>query len=621
MRLSWILLSLLFFSACGHSDQDYSVRDPHSYAQPSEARVTHMDLDMAVDFEAQKIRGTAILSIHRSPGASEVWLDTKDLTIEAVLVSTDGSDETVATYELGERDSILGRSLRIELKKNTHYVHVTYETQAGGEALQFLPPSLTADKEEPFLLTQSQSIFARSWVPIQDSPGIRFTYHATVMVPKGLLALMSAENPREVSESGVYEFTMSQPIPAYLLALAVGKLEFKALGERSGVYAEPSVVENAAYEFAELEQMMTLAEQLYGPYKWGRYDVIVLPPSFPFGGMENPRLTFATPTIIAGDRSLVSLIAHELAHSWSGNLVTNATWNDFWLNEGFTVYFENRIMEALKGREYSEMLAQISYEDLKDFVERVGLKDPDTRLALDLEGRNPDDGMTSIAYDKGYFFLRLIEESVGRKSFDAFLRSYFEENSFKTMTTKEFLDRLETQLLDKYPGTEELIQPEKWVYETGIPDNIPFQASARFTAVEEAVNSWIAGVDPADLETVEWSSHEWQHFIRMLPAQIRADQLQELDEAFHFTESKNAEIQAMWYLKAIQGDYEAAYPAMRSFLTSVGRRKFLNPLYRAMLEEEGGREMALDIYQTARNNYHPLAVLSLDELLTWQELE
>ena len=621
MRLSWILFFVLCLSACNEGDKTYTVLDPHSCAKPSEARVTHMDLDMVVDFDAQKIRGTAILSIHRAPGARELWLDTKDLVIQSVLVSTDGSDETVATYHLGERDSILGRHLLIELKENTHYIHISYETQPVAEALQFLPPSLTADKEAPFLLTQSQSIFARSWVPIQDSPGIRFTYHATVKVPEGLMALMSAENPREISENGVYEFTMSQPIPAYLLALAVGKIEFKALGDRTGVYAEPSVVEAAADEFEELEQMLKLAEQLYGPYKWGRYDVIVLPPSFPFGGMENPRLTFATPTILAGDRSLVSLIAHELAHSWSGNLVTNATWNDFWLNEGFTVYFENRIMEALKGREYSEMLAQISYEDLKDFVERAGIKDPDTRLALELEGRNPDDGMTSIAYDKGYFFLRLIEESVGRSSFDAFLRSYFEENAFKTMSTDAFVDHLNSRLLDKFPGTEELIQPEKWIYETGIPDNIPFQASVRFSAVEEAVNSWIAGVNPTDLQTSEWSSHEWQHFIRTLPPGIGSEQLEELDDAFHFTESKNAEIQAMWYLRAIQGEYEPAYPAMRSFLSSVGRRKFLEPLYRAMLESEAGRDMAFNIYETARNNYHPLAVLSMDELLGWKESE
>ncbi|MEL7341975.1 MAG: M1 family aminopeptidase/hydrolase, partial [Bacteroidota bacterium] len=375
----------------------------------------------------------------------------------------------------------------------------------------------------------------------QDSPGIRFTYDARVKVPKRLLAIMSATNPTEKSEDGVYLFKMEQPIPAYLLALAVGDLEFAPLGERSGVYAEPSVLKAATYEFGEVEEMMNIAEQLYGPYKWERYDIVVLPPSFPFGGMENPRLTFATPTILAGDRSLVSLVAHELAHSWSGNLVTNATWNDFWLNEGFTVYFENRIMEALKGRDYSEMLAYISYQDLTGEVSDMGQESPDTRLSIELSGRNPDDGMTSIAYDKGYYFLRLIEETVGREAFDAFLKEYFSEHAFQTMDTETFLVELDTKLLNKYPGAKEEIGVNKWVKQTGIPDNIPVAKSKRFQQVSDALTSWIAGMPADQLEVSEWSTHEWLHFIRILPDSISKDQLARLDAAFGFTKSTNSE--------------------------------------------------------------------------------
>ncbi|MEM7372325.1 MAG: M1 family metallopeptidase [Bacteroidota bacterium] len=590
--------------------------DPHSYAKPWEAKVTHLDLDLVVDFEEEIISGTAILSIERIDDADKLYLDTDGLNIEAVLIASNGQNETVATYTLGEEDSVLGQALIVDLKSNTRYVHVVYSTKPGAEALQFLSPELTSG-DSPFLLTQSQSTFARTWVPIQDSPGIRFTYHATVKVPEGLMALMSAENPTQLSPAGIYEFNMMIPIPAYLLALAVGEVEFQAIGARTGVYAEPGLVEAAAYEFAEVEDMMKIAESLYGPYRWERYDIIVLPPSFPFGGMENPRLTFATPTILAGDRSLVSLVAHELAHSWSGNLVTNATWNDFWLNEGFTVYFELRIMEALKGRSYSEMLAHISLEDLNDEVAGMGSNNPDTRLKLELEGRHADDGMTSIAYDKGYYFLRLIEETVGRGAFDIFLKAYFEKNAFKSMTTDGFLTQLQEELLVHHPGASEAISIPEWVHTPGIPENLPQPGSERFDAVESAVSSWIAGVESSQLETANWSSHEWLHFIRVLPSSIGADKLAELDSAFQFTQSTNSEIQNKWYQRAIQAEYEYAYPAIRSFLLKVGRRKFLKPLYTEMMKTESGAARAHEIYQIARERYHPIAVNTIDEVLNW----
>ncbi|MFK7925573.1 MAG: leukotriene A4 hydrolase C-terminal domain-containing protein, partial [Bacteroidia bacterium] len=352
--------------------------------------------------------------------------------------------------------------------------------------------------------------------------------------------------------------------------------------------------------------------------KWERYDLIVLPPSFPFGGMENPRLTFATPTILAGDRSLVSLVAHELAHSWSGNLVTNATWNDFWLNEGFTVYFENRIMEALKGRDYSEMLAYISYQDLTNEVTEMGLENPDTRLAIELSGRNPDDGMTSIAYDKGYYFLRLIEETVGRAEFDAFLKAYFSSHAFQTMDTETFLSELDTKLLNDHPGAKESIRVEQWVTQTGIPDNIPVAKSTRFQKVSENLTSWVAGLPADQLETDDWSTHEWLHFIRTLPDSISKDHMGRLDNTFGFTKRTNSELQCAWYHQAVLSQYETAYPAMRKFLTKVGRRKFLSPLYTAMMQT-GQEELARDIYEGARDNYHPIARTSIDAIVGLNE--
>lgn len=474
----------------------------------------------------------------------------------------------------------------------------------------------TADKTDPFLFTQSQAILARSWIPIQDSPGIRFTYTAEVSVPPGLLALMSAENPTTTNDSRVYSFEMKQPIPAYLLALSVGKLEFKSLGGRSGVYAEPSVINAAAAEFEDLEAMIQAAENLYGPYRWDRYDLIVLPPSFPFGGMENPRLTFATPTILAGDKSLVSLVAHELAHSWSGNLVTNATWNDFWLNEGFTVYFEQRIMEALYGREYSEMLATLSAQGLKEEIKSMTTAGnaEDTELKLDLKGRSPDDGMTSIAYDKGYLLLRNIEEELGRDKFDIFLKDYFEKNAFQVMTTEQFIEQFQ-----QYAQKENvLFDLDQWIYSPGLPESANLPVSNRFERVDSVLQVFINGEEAVNLPTKDWTSHEWLHFVRAIPSNITLEQMAALDEAFAFTASGNSEVLCAWLVQAVSHAYSPAYERLEDFLVKTGRRKFLTPLYGELIKTEVGKQMAFAIYKKARPNYHFVATNTLDDMLAFE---
>lgn len=623
-KIKYLLLALVVFSSCQSNKElneeptaDMKVEDPHSYARPEESVVKHLDWQAKINFDEKKITAKASLSIESAEDAKKLVLDTKDLNIDKV---TFGDEEEKATYELGKKDEIMGTPLVIDITPDVETVHIYYTTSQNAEALQWLEPVQTAGKEHPFLFTQSQAILARTWVPIQDSPGIRFTYSAEVAVPQGLLALMSAENPQEKNASGKYKFQMEQPIPAYLLALAVGNLEFEEIGPRTGVYAEPSVIDEAKYEFGELEEMVTAAEELYGPYQWGRYDILVLPPSFPFGGMENPRLTFATPTILAGDRSLTSLVAHELAHSWSGNLVTNATWNDFWLNEGFTVYFEQRIMEKLYGRDYSEMLATLAAQDLTEEVANMKEegKEADTRLKLELEGRNPDDGVTSIAYDKGYLFLRYLEEAAGREAFDKFLKEYFERNAFKVMTTEEFISQLETHLIDKERLNLGSVKIREWIYEPGLPADIPAPQSDRFTLVDKQVESFMSGTSATQLDTIGWSSHEWLHFVRSLPADLEKQKMAELDKAFGLTNTGNSEVLTAWLQQSIKNDYEAAYPKLEEFLINTGRRKFLTPLYGELIKTDEGKERALEIYKKARPNYHFVSTNTIDEMLGWE---
>ncbi|MTI22332.1 M1 family peptidase [Fulvivirga sp. RKSG066] len=607
--------ALIFFSCTEkttNEEQEMTIQDPHSYAIPEESKVTHLDWAASVNFQNKVINATAVLHLENSKDAAKVMLDTKGLNITSVKSNGEDMD-----YSLGDYDKHLGRSLEVAITPDTKTITVNYTTSKAAEALQWLDPVQTADGNGPFLFTQSQAILARSWVPIQDSPGIRFTYNATVKVPQGMMALMSAENPQKVSADGQYSFKMEEPIPAYLLALSVGYVEFVSLGERSGVYAEPSVLDKAAYEFGDLEKMITAAEDLYGPYKWGRYDIIVLPPSFPFGGMENPRLTFATPTILAGDRSLTSLVAHELAHSWSGNLVTNATWNDFWLNEGFTVYFEHRIMESLYGRDYSEMLASLAAQDLQDEIAEMIADDnaKDTHLKLELEGRNPDDGVTSIAYDKGYFFLRYLEEKVGREKWDAFVKQYFTENAFKVMTTEAFIEYLETNLIDKERINIGTVKINEWIYQPGLPDDAVIPESDRFEKVDKEMNRFVQGTPAEELESEEWSSHEWLHFVRAIPDTMKIAELKELDDQFGFTKTGNSEVLAAWLVQSVKHEYESAYGRLETFLINTGRRKFLSPIYGELVKTEAGTKMAREVYEKARPNYHFVATNTIDEML------
>lgn len=616
MNVCLVAVMILFFSACKSDaiqENEMSFQDVHTYSKPQEALVKHLDLDIHVNFQEKILEGWANLTIAHDEKAKHIILDTKHLAILKVEIADGEGNKSKAHFTLGKEDAILGTALIIDILPSTQKVHIQYATSSEADALQWLMPEQTAGKQYPVLLTQSQAINARTWVPIQDGPGIRFTYSAKVSVPKELIALMSAENPSTKNAQGVYYFRMSQPIPAYLLALAVGDYQFSPISSRVGVYAEPIMLEKCANELAETEKMVVLAEAMYGKYAWERYDVIILPPSFPFGGMENPRLTFATPTIIVGDKSLVTLIAHELAHSWSGNLVTNATWNDFWLNEGFTVYVELRIMEALKGPDYSEMLATLNMQDLDIALSDFKDVPDDTHLKLNLKGRNPDDGVTDIAYIKGYYFLRLLEETVGREKWDPFLKNYFAENAFKSMTTELFLEKL-NKLLS--PKQAEAINIREWVYGAGLPKNCPIPHSPNFEKVEIAQKSYLSG---EKIATEKWSTHEWVHFLRKLPKDTDAKKMAQLDADFHFTQSQNPEIQCAWYELALRYKYTIAYNAVDVFLNSVGRRKFLLPLYKEMMKTPEGAAMAKRIYAKARAGYHPISYQSVDAILAGKE--
>ena len=605
-----------------------AAQDYHSYSNPQDVRVRHLDLAWDVSFEKKILNGTAVLIIDRLNKQAPLILDTRHLNIDKVETSANGSKYSETKFDVGQADAILGAPLTIQLPANAKYVRVSYSTNPDASGLQWLEPAQTAGKKDPFMFTQSESIHARSWIPLQDSPQVRVTYTAHVRTPRNLLAVMSAENDANTPRDGDYSFRMPQAVPSYLIALAVGDLRFRALGQRTGVYAEPSVVDKAASEFSDTEKMVEATEKLYGPYRWGRYDLLVLPPSFPYGGMENPRLTFATPTVLAGDKSLVSLVAHELAHSWSGNLVTNATWRDFWLNEGFTVYLERRILEAVYGRSREEMEAALGLRDLHD--ELAGLEPRDQILHIDLKGRDPDAGSTDVPYEKGALFLRHLEQTFGRARFDPFLRSYFDHFAFQSITTDQFLDYLKANLLNKYPALAARVPVDEWINKPGIPASAPSPTSPAFTKVAAQAKRWMAGeVAASAIATSSWSTQEWLHFLRSLPLAgdagtssstvvLDAQKMAELDQAFHLTQTGNSEIAFQWLMMSIKNHYQPAYPRLEEFLMTIGRRKFIKPLYEELAKTPEGKERATAIYRRARATYHPISVASIDEVLGWK---
>ena len=578
-------------------------KDYHSFGNPESIKVTHLTLDLTVDFTKKVLVGTAQLDFQRvDANATQLILDTRDLTIKGVT-----SKGKAVNFDLASADSFLGAALTIDIPADIDSVVIDYQTSPEASGVQWLTPEQTAGKKHPFLFTQAQAIHARSFIPLQDSPQVRMTYKATIRTPKALLAVMSASNDPDTERDGVYEFSMPQPIPSYLIALAVGDLHFKSMGKRTGVYSEKGILDAAAAEFADTESMLIATEKAFGPYSWDRYDLLILPPSFPFGGMENPRLSFITPTVIAGDKSLVALIAHELAHSWSGNTVTNATWRDLWLNEGFTTYLTYRIMQMIYGDERFEMESVLGRQDLQADIDSLPANDQ--IMAIDLRGRDPDDVFSNIPYEKGALFLRELEHKVGRENFDQFLLDYFEKFAFKSITTDQFVHYLEQTLLKDHSAKLSKQRIEQWIFEAGIPDGAPVPESDAFSVVDQARDVWLAGkIQANEIDSEKWVVHQWLYFLNNMPEKLSQEQLADLDTAFSLTSSKNNEIAHSWLLISVNNWYQPAFKRLHEYLTSIGRNKLVKPLYKALSQTPQGKVMAQKAFAEAKAGYHPLTV-------------
>ncbi|WP_076412634.1 M1 family metallopeptidase [Shewanella sp. UCD-KL12] len=592
------------------SNQWDNNHDYHSFANVDEIRVTHLDLDLSVDFESKKLSGIAELALDFiNSNCLDLYLDLRELNI----FNVEDDKGRQLKFNIDKRDDILGERLNISLVEQCKSVKVQYQTTTGAQGLQWLSPEQTSGKSQPFLFSQSQPVNARSWIPLQDSPKARITFNAKVTAPVGMRAVMSAMNDSSASLNGEFSFSMEKPMPTHLMAIAVGDLAFGKIGERTGVYAEPEVLQAAVKEFEDTEKMVEIAESLLGPYPWGRYDMIVLPPSFPFGGMENPRLAFITPTLIAGDKSLVSTVAHELAHSWTGNLVSNATWRDLWLNEGFTTYFTNRIVEAVFGKEQAELEVVLEYGRLREELGTTELSEQN--LPANVQTQDPNDAFNRFTYDKASMFVHDLERRLGRQSFDKFLYRYVQHFAFEAITTEKFIEYAKQTLLIDHADC--IIEAEllEWVYGCGMPDWFKAPVSNSLDKVDAALAAWLDGAVASELSTQAWRVHHWQYFLNSLPEVLSQVQLMELDECFSLTQSTNAEIACDWFRVAIRNHYDPVLPALSDYLIQIGRGKFVRPLY-SELQVAGYESEIKEIYSKARQGYHPSIVVQLDKSIS-----
>ncbi len=588
--------------------------DIHSFAKPLDARVSHVALDLAVDFETKRVGGTATLDVVAKPGVKEIILDDRRLEI-ASITTVDGKP---LPYKIGATDEILGAPLTIQMG-DAKQIKIAYKSAPDSGALQWLTPEQTAGKKHPYLLSQGQAIENRSWIPTQDSPGVRQTWEAKIRVPEALTAVMSAPRAAEpvtAEGSRTFSFKMDKPVASYLIAIGVGDLAFRELGPRSGVWTEPSMLDKAAAELADTEKMIDAAESLFGPYKWGRYDMLVLPPSFPFGGMENPTLTFLTPTFIAGDKSLTSLIAHELAHSWSGNLATNATWADFWLNEGMTTYATYRIVEAVYGPKVAGQQVALGLDAMNTAVtDNGGPTGADTRLHIDLKGRSPDDGLTDIAYEKGAAFLRTIEQAVGRDRFDIWLKGWFSRHEFEPVTTTIFLADIREHLIKSDQALEAKLMLDTWVNDPGVPANVAQADPQAFAEVDSAVAAFKTGRQPNAAAWGRWTTDEKLRFLTRIDKVQPTARLAALDRAFGLAGAGNNEVRFAFLTLAVANRYSPAIPSLEQFLLMQGRRKFVRPLLEALAKDSSwGRPIAVRVYTEARPGYHPVTTRDIDKL-------
>uniref|UniRef100_A0A336KHS5 Leukotriene A(4) hydrolase n=1 Tax=Culicoides sonorensis TaxID=179676 RepID=A0A336KHS5_CULSO len=600
--------------------------DPNSYAEPEKVVIQHADLDWEIDFNRKIISGSVTLKfkILAEEGIEKILLDVSDLRIESIFAKVPAG-EIPLTFTVTDPVENIGSKLTISLPNVTKgeiAIVIDYDT-VSASALAWLDPEQTSGKKHPYVFSQCQAIHARSILPCQDTPAVKFTYTAVVKHPSQLIALMSAIRDEEKSSAGISRFQQTVPIPSYLLAIAVGPLVSRTIGPISKVWSEQEQIEEAAYEFVDTDNFVQKASEICGPYVWKEYNLLVLPKSFPFGGMENPTLTFVTPTIIAHDRSLVDVVAHEIAHSWTGNLVTNKNFEHFWLNEGSTVFVEGKILGRIHGKAYRDFHALHGLTDLVDTIKNQLADEPQlTKLVVNLTDLSPDDAFSSVPYMKGSTFLRYIEDLVGGPDvFEPFLKFYLNKFKYQSIVTDDFKKTLYDYFNEK--GLANLLDPidwDAWLFGEGMPPVIPKYDTSLVDACHKHTNLWsdntLDVIKTSDVIKEKLSSSQVTEFLSGLLEKetitdLNAAKIALLSETYGLDSTQNAEIRFRYMRLCIRARLREKLSDILTFANSNFRMKFVRPIYKDLGKWTEVREEAIANFEKVRNQMMKVCALQV----------
>ncbi|KUM64460.1 hypothetical protein ACN42_g2662 [Penicillium freii] len=567
-------------------------RDPNTVSNYNNWRSTHVTANFDILFDQKKLVGNVVHQFKSiTDGESkEIILDTSHLDIGVVKV-----DGQPSKWEFLPSLEPYGVPLKISLDNpvklnGTVEVDIEVKTTDKCTALQWLTPAQTSNKKHPYMFSQCQAIHARSIFPCQDTPDVKATFDFNITSP--LPAMTSGLPIRKSSmeskpDHQLYRFHQSVPIPSYLFAIASGDVAEAPIGPRSVVATSPDKLEECKWELeADTENFITTIEKIVYPYAWGEYNVLILPPSFPYGGMENPIFTFATPSIISKDRENIDVIAHELAHSWSGNLVTNASWEHFWLNEGWTVYLERRILAAIHGEAYRHFSAIIGWKSLTDAVEHFGDDHEFTKLIVDLKGKDPDDAFSSIPYEKGFNFLFYLENLVGKSKFDKFIPHYFTTFKRKSLDSYEF----KALILDFFKSDAEAsklldeVDWDKWFYAPGLPPKPSFDTSM-VDVVYELSKKWQSlphsSFEPHISDIQSLTANQLVVFLEQMlvletPLSPKISKL--MGDVYGLAKSENIEVSNLYCQVGMKAGDDSVIEPTTELLGRIGRMKFVRPL-------------------------------------------
>ena len=613
-KISFFLILIIFISKTNQ-------KELNTFSNYDIISQTNINVHFIVDFDNKKVDGEVTISFKALEDGEVIILDTKSLIIKSIKDNTGNElDFKLDNYYRLESHGVPLKIYKEYSKDDTFDITIEYSTTKDCMAIDWLEPEQTSGGKYPFMYSQCQSILCREMLPIQDTPAVKMPVQISITVPEELIGLAAGLFVEEINNGNnkTFIYALDIPIPSYLIAIAAGDIGSQNVSERCTIYAEKTVVEKAAWEFSDTEKFLKIAENYIGEYVWEQYNILVLPPSFPFGGMENPTLTFLTPSLIAGDKSLVSVVAHEISHSWTGNLVTNENWPDFWLNEGFTMFIERKILSSHKDKDMAKLDAMVGLSNLKADIIAFGESKSFSSLEPNLLGRNPDDAFNKVPYEKGFNLLYYLENKVNNDDiFQKFMRSYIDKFKKGVVKYMDFRTFFETFIKNNVKDWEKILNDidwDTWVFAPGFPPVENDFSNKYADEVDQAVKDFYENKLGDDFvkKFKDWFTLLKQNFLNKIKEsdiELSETQLEFLNEKLELIQGKyNVEVSCSYYLTVLyHGTLSTKFEeSLVDFLGKHGRINYIRPLFSALARRN--KELAIKTLDKYRNFYHSIII-------------